>query len=108
MPKYLIQGSYTPEGLRGLAKDKASGRKAAVQASLKAVKAKLESYYFTFGADDFVIIIEAPDNVTMAAVALAVGATGTVDSRVTPLLSIEEVDQALALPTKFRAPGQDR
>jgi uncharacterized protein with GYD domain len=108
MPKYLIQGSYTAEGLKGLAKDKASGRKAAVQAVLKPVKAKLESYYFAFGTDDFVMIVEAPDNVTMAAVALAVGATGLVDSRITPLLSIDEVDQALALPIKFRAPGQDR
>ncbi len=107
MPKYLIQGSYTPDGLKGLAKDKASGRKAAVQASLKAVKAKLESYYFVFGADDFVIIVDAQDNISMAAVALAVGATGMVDSRITPLLTIDEVDQALAIPTKFRAPGQD-
>ncbi len=107
MPKFLIQGSYTTEGLKGLAKDKASGRKTAVQASLKAVKAKLESYYFAFGVDDFVIIVDAPDNITMAAVALAVGATGTVDSRITPLLTIDEVDQALAIPTKFRAPGQD-
>jgi uncharacterized protein with GYD domain len=106
MPKYLIQGSYTREGLKGLAKDKASGRKAAVEALLKGVKGKLESYYFAFGADDFVIILELPDNVSMAAIAVAVGATGTVDSRVTALLSIEEMDQALALPTKFRAPGQ--
>lgn len=106
MPKYMIQGSYSPEGLKGLAKETASGRKAAVQATLKSVKAKLECYYFTFGTDDFVIIVDAPDNVAMAAIALAVGATGLVDSRVTALLSIDEVDQALALPTKFRGPGQ--
>jgi hypothetical protein len=31
MPKYLIEGSYTAEGLRGLMKDKASGRKAEVE-----------------------------------------------------------------------------
>ena len=42
MPKYLIQASYTAEGLKGLAKDKASGRKAAVQAAMKAVKARLD------------------------------------------------------------------
>jgi hypothetical protein len=40
MPKYLIQGRYTPEGLKGLAKDKASGRKAAVQAAIKSLKGK--------------------------------------------------------------------
>ncbi len=46
MPKYLIQGSYTPEGLKGLMKDTASGRKAAVQAAMKSVKGKLESLHF--------------------------------------------------------------
>ena len=106
MPKCLVQGNYTPEGLRGLTKDKASGRKAAVQAILKGAKGRLESYYFSFGPDDFVIILEVPDNVTMAAVAVAVGTTGMVDSRITPLLTIEEMDKALALPTNFRAPAK--
>ncbi len=106
MPKYLIQGSYTTAGLQGLFKEKPTSRRAAVVATLKSVKAKLESYYFAFGPDDFVIIVDAPDNISMAAVALAVAATGTVESRITPLLTLEEADQALALPIKFRAPGQ--
>jgi uncharacterized protein with GYD domain len=106
MPKYLIQASYTADGLKGLAKDKASGRKAAVSAALKAVKGKLESFYFTFGSDDIVIIAEAPDNVAAAAVSLAAGGSGLVNIRTMPLLTVEEVDQALALPIKYRAPGE--
>lgn len=107
MPKYLIQASYTSEGLKGLAKDKASGRKAAVQAAMKAVKGKLESMYFTFGSDDVLIIVEAPDNIAAAAVAFATGSSGMVRVRTTPLLTVAEVDQALALPSKYRAPGAD-
>ena len=107
MPKYLIQGSYTPEGLKGLAKDKASGRKAAVQAAMKNLKGKVESFYFAFGCDDIVLIVEAPDNVAVAALSLTVGSTGLVSIRTTPLLTVEEVDQALALPSKYRAPGQE-
>lgn len=108
MPKYLIQARYTPEGLRGLAKDKASGRKAAVQAAVKGLKGKLETFYFTFGSDDAVIIVDAPDNITAAALSMSVGATGVVSLRTTPLLTVDEVDQALALPSKYRAPGQDK
>lgn len=108
MPKYLIQASYTPEGLKGLANDKASGRKAAVQAAMKALKGKLESMYFTFGADDVMVIVDAPDNVAAAALSLTVGATGLVRIRTTPLLTVDEVDQALALPSKYRAPGEDK
>jgi uncharacterized protein with GYD domain len=107
MPKYLIQGSYTPEGLKGLAKDKASGRKAAVQAAMKRLKGKVESFYFAFGCDDIVLIVEAPDNIAVAALSLTVGSTGLVNIRTTPLLTVEEVDQALALPSKYRAPGKD-
>jgi uncharacterized protein with GYD domain len=108
MPKYLIQASYTAEGLKGLAKDKASGRKAAVQAAMKQVKGKLESFYFAFGSDDAVIIVEAPDNIAAAALSLTVGSTGLVNIRTTPLLTVDEVDQALALPSKYRAPGEDK
>lgn len=105
MPKYLIQASYSPEGLQGLAKDKASGRKAAVQAATKALHGKVESFYFTFGSDDVVLIVDAPDNVAAAALSLSASSTGLVHLRTTPLMTVDEVDQALALPSKYRAPG---
>ncbi len=108
MAKYLIQASYTAEGLKGLAKDTASGRKAAVQAAMKAVKGKVECMYYTFGADDVMLVVDAPDNVTAAAIALSVSSTGLVRARTTPLLTVEETDAALALPSKYRAPGTDR
>lgn len=106
MPKYLIQGRYTAEGLKGLAKDKASGRKSAVQAAIKSVKGKMESLHFAMGADDVVLIVDAPDNISVAALSLSIGATGLVNIRTTPLLTVDEVDQALALPSKYRAPGE--
>lgn len=106
MPKYLIQGTYTAEGLRGVMKDKASGRKAAVNAAIKSLKGKIESFYFSFGADDVVLIVEAPDNVAAAALAIAVSASGVVRLKTTPLMSVDEVDQALAVGAKYRAPGE--
>jgi uncharacterized protein with GYD domain len=107
MPKYLIQARYTAEGLKGLAKDKGSGRKAALQNAMKSVKGKVESFYFALGQDDVVAIIEAPDNIAAAALSLNVGSTGLVNIRTTALLTADEVDQALALPSRYRAPGQE-
>ena len=46
MPKFLIQGSYSPEGFKALVKDKASGRKAAVTQGLESVGGKLEAIYY--------------------------------------------------------------
>jgi len=61
MPKYLIEGSYSVEGLRGLMKDKASGRKSAVDALVAGVGGKLEGLYYAFGkADVFVLVDSLP------------------------------------------------
>jgi uncharacterized protein with GYD domain len=106
MPKYLIQGSYTADGFKGLIKEKASGRKAAVQAAMKSLKGKLESMYYALGSDDVILIVEAADNATIAALAVAAGSQGLVNVRTTPLLTIAEADQALELIPKYRAPGQ--
>jgi uncharacterized protein with GYD domain len=107
MAKYLIEGTYTPEGLRGLAKDKASGRKAAVQAALKSVKGKVESFHFAFGSYDFLVIVDAPNNVAAAALSMAVGSAGLVRLKTIPLLTVDEVDQAIGVQTKYRGPGQE-
>ena len=105
MPKYLLQASYTPEGVQGLARDSASGRRADVQAAVKAAGGSVEAFYYAFGADDVIVIIDLPNNVAAAAVALNTAGTGLVRIRTTPLLTVEEVDQALEVKVKYRAPG---
>jgi uncharacterized protein with GYD domain len=106
MPKYLIQASYTREGIQGLMGDSASGRRADVLASVKALGGKVEAFYYAFGSDDVIIILGLPDNVTAAAVGLTTAGTGTVRVRTTPLLTVEEVDKALEVNMRYRAPGQ--
>ena len=106
MPKYLIQANYSAEGLKGLMKDKASGRKAALDTALGALGGTLESLYYTFGEFDVIVIADVPDNVSAAALSLAASASGLVRTRTTPLLTIEETDQALKKSVKYRAPGK--
>ena len=67
----------------------------------------MEGFFFAFGCDDVVLVVDAPDNIAVAAMSFQVGSTGLVKIRTTPLLTVEEVDQALALPSKYRAPGKD-
>jgi uncharacterized protein with GYD domain len=105
MPKFLIQASYTPEGLRGLAKDKASGRQKAIAQALASVGGKLEAVYYAFGDIDVFIVADYPDNISAAAVSLTVSAAGLVQSKTIPLLSIEEVDLALGKKVTYRSPG---
>src|SRR5260221_8287979 len=108
MPKYLIQASYTAEGLKGLQKDKASGRKAAVSEAVERLGGRLEAIYYAFGEDDVVVILEMADNVSATALSLAVSASGLVRTKTTPLLTVEEADQALdkSGSVSYRAPGR--
>ncbi len=106
MPKYLIQASYTTEGLQGLARDSASGRRHDVRAAVKAAGGTVEVFYYAFGADDVITIVDLPDNTAAAAVALSCSSAGGVRLRTTPLLTVEEVDRALDIQTNYRAPGR--
>lgn len=106
MPKYLLQVRYTTEGIQGLVKDSASGRRADVQAAVKAVGGKVDAFYYAFGADDLITILDLPDNITAAAVALTTAGSGTVQVRTTPLLSVEDIDKALEVHLQYRAPGE--
>ena len=106
MPKYLVQGSYTVEGAKGLLKDGGSKRRAAVQEMLKGLGGTMEAFYYAFGESDAFVIADIPDNVTATAVALAVNASGAVRARTTVLITPEEVDQAIKKTVKYRAPGQ--
>ena len=106
MPKYLLEASYTTEGLRGLQSDSASGRRADVQSAVKALGGTVEVFYYAFGRDDVIIILDLPDNVAAAALGLTTSGSGGVHVRTTPLLTVEEVDKALDVKTQYRAPGK--
>ncbi|MFF7356669.1 GYD domain-containing protein [Streptomyces filipinensis] len=106
MPKFLIQATYTPEGAKGLLEEGASGRRAAVDQVVAGLGGQVEAVYFTFGEDDIVLIVDFPDPVSMAAVSLTVKASGALTTRATPLLTLDEVDEAARRRVPFRAPGR--
>ncbi|MEU4168221.1 GYD domain-containing protein [Streptomyces sp. NPDC026665] len=105
MPKFLIQARYTPEGAKGVLKEGASGRRTAVERVVAGLGGTVESMYFSFGEEDFVCILDFPDAVSMAAVSLSVKASGALHTRATPLLTLDEIDEATRREVAFRPPG---
>ena len=105
MPKYLVQGSYTEQGLQGLKREGGSKRRAMVEQLAREMGGKLEMFYYAFGDDDFVIVLDLPSNVDMAATAVVAQASGMVKSRVTVLMTPEEVDQAMQRKVDFKPPA---
>ena len=104
MPKYLIQASYTAEGVQGLLKDGGSKRRAAAEQAIKGLGGRLEAFYFAFGDTDVFAIADAPDNMSAAAVSLVVTASGAVHARTTVLMTPEEMDQATQKSVSYRPP----
>jgi len=106
MAKYMYRASYTLDGVRGLLKDTASGRRKAVEAAIGALGGKVESFYYCFGEDDVMLIVDLPDNVAAAGLSVTVAASGMVRGRITPLLTVEEADRSLGVKIGYRGPGQ--
>jgi len=106
MPKYLLQGSYTAEGTKGLLKDGGSKRRAAAKALVESAGGKIDCLYFAFGTTDVVAIVDMPDAASAAATSLAIGASGALTARLTVLLTPEEIDQAAKKSVKYTPPGK--
>jgi len=105
MPKYLVIGSYTAEGTRGVLAEGGTARRAATEQLITSLGGTMEAYYFAFGGDDFYIIADMPGHAAVAAAALTAGASGAVKARTIVLLTPEEVDAVSKLSPKYRAPG---
>jgi uncharacterized protein with GYD domain len=108
MPMYLTRFSYTPETWARLAKNPEDRRTAARQ-YIESVGGKLHGFWYAFGEHDGYNLWEAPDNVSMAAVAIAIGGGGALSSiHTTVLMTVEETVAALqkASSIAYRRPGQ--
>ena len=107
MPLYLSKFSYTPETWARLIGNPEDRRKAA-QEYIESVGGKLHGFWYAFGEHDGYTLWEAPDNVSMAAVALAIAGGGALRSLETAvLLTVDETLEALrrAGPVQYRPPG---
>jgi uncharacterized protein with GYD domain len=105
MAKYLIEASYTQQGVKGVQSAGGTSRRDAVAALAEGVGGKLESFYFAFGESDAYVIVDLPDNETAAAVVLAVNSAGGAEARTVVLLTPEEVDAAAKRSVDYRPPG---
>ena len=107
MPLYLTRFSYTPETWARLSKNPEDRREAAKK-YIESVGGKLHGFWYAFGAYDGYCIWEAPDNVSMAAVTIAIsGGAALSKFETTVLLTVEETIEALnrVRAITYRPPG---
>jgi uncharacterized protein with GYD domain len=105
MPKFLIEASYTLDGVKGVQSAGGSSRREAVAQLAESVGGQLEAFYFAFGDADAYVIVDLPDNESATAVALTVNAGGGATAKTVVLLTPEEVDAAAQRSVEYRPPG---
>jgi uncharacterized protein with GYD domain len=107
MALYMVRFGYTAESWAALVKNP-ENREEKVRAMLEESGATLEKLWYAFGEDDGFALISAPDNITAAAVSLAITSTGAFASfKTSVLLTQEETIEALekAASVAYSAPG---
>ncbi len=105
MAKYLVTGSYTAQGAKGVLAEGGSGRREATERVVTSVGGTVEAYYFGFGGHDFYLIADFPGHAAVIAAALTGAAAGGMTVSTTVLLTPEEIDEAVKLSPEYRAPG---
>ena len=107
MPLYLGRFSYTTDAMKALLDDP-QDRSAAAREVAESLGGKLLGFWFAFGEFDGVFLMEAPDNASAAALAMAVGAGGALSEvETTVLLDMDEAQDAMrkAAAATYRPPG---
>jgi uncharacterized protein with GYD domain len=95
MPLYLYQAAYTAESLAAQMKNP-TDRFSTVAKQVESVGVKFVTGGFSFGEHDIALVMDAPNETTAAAVAIAIGAGGAVrNSKTTRLMSGPEYVDAL-------------
>jgi len=89
MPLYVMLSSLTDEGAETIRKH--PKRISEVNQELEAMGVKILSQYAMLGQYDFVTVVEAPDNVTVAKASLEMGSRGTIRIQTLAAVTIDEL-----------------
>ena len=105
MSKFLLRTRYTSKGWRGLVKEGVAARMSYVRNLVESSGGTLESLYFVYGEDDVLLIVDV-DPPVAAGLSMAVNQNDSVEISTTPLLTVDEMEQARGRLPDYRPPGQ--
>ncbi len=104
MAKFMATLRATPEGLQGLVKEGFAAREAYARGLIESVGAKVEAFYWTYGEDDLLVVMDA-DSAGAIALSLAVTSSGAYECITAPLMTSAEMDEGRARLPQYRSPG---
>ena len=93
MPTYIMLTSFTADGVKTIKNH--PGRVQEVNKEMEQLGVKVLSQWATLGQYDFVSVVEAPDETTMAKVSVELGSRGTTSNETLTAIPAEEFTQSL-------------
>jgi uncharacterized protein with GYD domain len=99
MPTYVLLSTLTPEGRRTLHSD--PDRLDEVNREITDFGCEVVSQYAVLGRYDFITVIEAPDNETVAHLSVDLGSRGTVNIMTLPAIPMAQLRSKLKGPTQM-------
>ncbi len=105
MPKFLVQASYTREGVEGVRAAGGSSRREAVAQTATSLGGTLDAFYFALGDHDADLVLDMPDVEAAVAAAMTVNGAGGAVVKTTVLLTPEQVDEAARRSVEYLPPG---
>jgi uncharacterized protein with GYD domain len=106
VPLYLGRFKYSAEAIKAMI-ESPHDRGAVAAEAAESLGCKLHGIWWAFGEHDGAFLLEAPDNVAVVALAMAVGASGQISTETTALLDMNEAQEAMrrAATATFRPPS---
>jgi uncharacterized protein with GYD domain len=93
MPTYIVLGQFTDQGIRNV--KETTKRAQALKDMAKKFGATVNAVYWTLGQYDIATIVDAPDDTSVNALLLSVGALGNVRTQTLRAFSTDEIGQIL-------------
>ncbi len=93
MPKYIVLGKFTAEGIKNI-KDSPKRLEAANKLA-ESLGGKIVKFYYTLGRYDFVAVVKATSNETMMQALLALGSQGAISTETLTAISVEKAAEII-------------
>jgi uncharacterized protein with GYD domain len=93
MPVYIMLTNLTPEGVQTLKNNPT--RVEEVNKEVEQLGVKVKDQWATLGQYDFITVVEAPDDTTMAKVSVELGSRGTMSSQTLAAMPTGDLSKAL-------------
>ena len=91
MAKFMFKGQYLQAGVQGTLREGFAAREAYIRQITQAAGGKVEAFYWAYGEDDVILIVDYPNNIAAAAFSVAASGGGAIKAiKTTPLISIED------------------